>query len=497
MTADEGPTSVSTTAPTRTSFDHEMSFTLPNPEGGPISDGSVMCDVPSPLGVGPRSGVTGDVVGASDVTPGVDAKQRDPSGAAVALATAHRQAQPAVASVSEMRRSVIAGTPVGELSAAERSFVSVPYALTVVEAFEIVRTARNLLNLDQENRKKRMDTVPSADTLADYERKCRQVDDEIDAIQDPWAPPLRMVMSGFAPKKQTYTAMRSALKSRAIQRMTTYVTEQDGLQRAGQRGQLWQTTVRLLQVATRDLCAINDLNYDECLMLSGKPREPSESKKGTLRKLKRSWQERFLKANESSPKYRVAGLLLRYCGVRPVELEKGIRAELIGDEVLIEVNGGKVRATAGQPWRKFRLKAAALPDWFLLEIAREGGKVYAAKPDSLRSHLARISAAVFPARDSEGKLDVLLSAYVFRHGLVSDMRAEKWDTADIAAVIGESTSATLKWYGLRQHTGSVRASPVAIVRGSIETARPVRPPNVTGLTKVLNQKATKDKRRRI
>ena len=147
-------------------------------------------------------------------------------------------------------------------------------------------------------------------------------------------------------------------------------------------------------------------------------------------------QERFLKANESSPKYRVPGLLLRYCGVRPVELEKGIRAELIGDEVLIEVNGGKVRSTAGQPWRKFRLHAAVLPDWFLLELAEKGGKLYSAKPDSLRAHLARISAAVFPARDSEGNLDVLLSAYVFRHGLVSDMRAEKWDTADIAAVIG-------------------------------------------------------------
>lgn len=208
-------------------------------------------------------------------------------------------------------------------------------------------------------------------------------------------------------------------------------------------------------------------------------------------------QERFLKANESSPKYRVPGLLLRYCGVRPVELEKGIRAELIGDEVLIEVNGGKVRSTAGQPWRKFRLHAAVLPDWFLLELAEKGGKLYSAKPDSLRAHLARISAAVFPARDSEGNLDVLLSAYVFRHGLVSDMRAEKWDTADIAAVIGESTSATLKWYGLRQHTGSVRASPVAIVRGNIETARPVRPPNVTGLATVLNRKAVKAKRQRI
>lgn len=289
MNTDEATTSISTASPTKITFDHEMPSTLPNPEGGPVSDGSVMCDVPSPLGVGPRSGVTGDVVGASDVTPGVDAKQRDPSGATVAPATAHRQAQPAVASVIEMRRSVIVGTPVGELSAAEKAYVSTPVALTDVEAFEIVRTARNLLTLEQENRKKRMDTVPSAETLADYEQKCRQVDDEIDALQEPWAPPLQMVMSRFAPTKQTYTGMRSALKSRAIQRMTTYLTEQDGLQRAEPCGQFWQTAVRLLQAATRDLCAINDLNYDECLMLSGKPRKPSKSKKGTLRKLKLVW----------------------------------------------------------------------------------------------------------------------------------------------------------------------------------------------------------------
>ena len=497
MNEDEATTPVSAASPTKTAFDHEMSSTLPNPEGGPVSDGSVMCDVPSPLGVGPRSGVTGDVVGASDVTPGIDAKQRGPSGAAVAPATALRQAQPAVASVIEMRGSVIVGTPVGELSAAEKAYVSVPVALTDLEAFEIVRTARNLLTLDEEDRKKRMDTVPSAETLAGYEQKCLRLDAEIDALQEPWAPPLQLLMSRFAPAKQTYTGMRSALKSRAIQRMKTYLTDQDGLQRADQRGQSWQASVRLLQAATRELCAINALDYDECLMLSGKPRKPSKSKKGTLKKLKLGWQERFLKANESSPKYRGPGLLLRHSGARPVELQKGIRAELIGDEVLIEVNGGKVRATAGQPWRKFRLKAAVLPDWFLSEIATEGGKVYAAKPDSMRSHLARISAAIFPERDPDGNLEVLLSAYVFRHGLVSDMRAAKWDTADIAGVIGESTSATLKWYGLRQRTGSVRASPVAIVRGSLETARPVRPPNVTGLATVLSRKAVKAKRKRI
>ena len=497
MNEDEATTPVSAASPTKTAFDHDMSSTLPNPEGGSVSDGSVMCDVPSPLGVGPRSGVTGDVVGASDVTPGIDAKQRDPSGAAVAPATAQRQAKPAVAFVREMRMSVIAGTPVGELSAAEKVYISAPAVLTDSEAFEIVRTARSLLALDKETRRRRMDTVPSANTVADYERKCRRVDDAIDAIQDPWEAPLQMVMAGFAPRKQTYSAMLAALKWRAIHRVRTYLTEQDGLQREGQRGQSWQAIVRLLRTATKDLCAINALNYDECLSLSDKERERSESKKGTLRKLKRGWQERFLKANDSSPTYRASGLLLRFCGVRPVELEKGIRAQLIGKEVSIEVNGGKVRETAGQPWRKFRLHAAMLPDWFLLEVAEEGGKLYSAKPGSLRAHLARISAALFPARDSEGNLDILLSAYVFRHGLVTDMRAEKWGTADIAAVIGESTSATLKWYGLRQHTGSVRASPVAIVRGSIQTARPVRPPNVTGLTKVLNQKATKAKRRRI
>lgn len=34
MNADEATMSISTTSPTKTAFDHEMSSTLPNPKGG-------------------------------------------------------------------------------------------------------------------------------------------------------------------------------------------------------------------------------------------------------------------------------------------------------------------------------------------------------------------------------------------------------------------------------------------------------------------------------
>jgi hypothetical protein len=77
---------------------------------------------------------------------------------------------------------------------------------------------------------------------------------------------------------------------------------------------------------------------------------------------------------------------------------------------------------------------------------------------------------------------VILSAYLFRHALVTELREDGWDTSDIAAVIGESTADTVAWYGLRRRGGgSVKPKKIAVVAGSIQTAVPVRPPDLSGL----------------
>jgi hypothetical protein len=210
-----------------------------------------------------------------------------------------------------------------------------------------------------------------------------------------------------------------------------------------------------------------------------RPVERSKSKKNTLRLLKSDWREKFLIANESSPKYRSVGLLMRHCGFRPAELETGVHVELQGEHMLVSIHGAKVRETAGQPWRKFVLQTKLLPPWFVEEVAQVGSRTYQADKDNMRTHLNRLSEKLYPRQKS--KEPIILSAYVFRHALVTDMRSEGWETADIAAAIGESCSETTKHYGDRWPKGSGQLQPIAILPKSIETARPVAPPDTSWL----------------
>ena len=163
-----------------------------------------------------------------------------------------------------------------------------------------------------------------------------------------------------------------------------------------------------------------------------------------------------------------------------MELQNGIEAELIGDQVRVQIAGGKVRETAGQPWRRFSLYADRLPAWFVAEL-KSGKKTFTADADNMRTHIARISAGLYPRKYKEGQQDIILSAYVFRHALVTDLRGDGWTVEEIAAVLGESSAETANWYGLRPQRGSRDAEPSAIVKGSTETCRPVRPPDRTWL----------------
>ena len=89
---------------------------------------------------------------------------------------------------------------------------------------------------------------------------------------------------------------------------------------------------------------------------------------------------------------------------------------------------------------------------------------------------------------------MILSAYLFRHALVTEMREEGWDTSDIASVIGESTADTVAWYGMRRRGGgSVKPTKVAIVLDSIQTAVPVRPLNLSGLVQQVKRTASRSK----
>ena len=244
-----------------------------------------------------------------------------------------------------------------------------------------------------------------------------------------------------------------------------------------------------------DAAVIDSLDRIQLLDQTGKQAVRSTSKRQQFPGLRDGWQDAFLTLNEHSPTYRAAGVLLRYCGLRPAELEKGVVVTVTGGVVNVNIQGAKVwDGVAGQPWRQFALAKESLPAWFVQSLDESGPMTVVAEPDGLRAHLARLSVKLFPRKRRAGKRDVILSAYLFRHSLVTEMRESGWHTCDIAAIIGESTADTVSWYGLRRRGGgSVKPKKVAIVPGSIQTAVPVRPLDLSRLAQQVNRTASRSK----
>lgn len=461
-------------SPSKNDFDHETLSTLPNPNGKSASNGSVMCPKTSEEALRSKQGAPATSA-ANDVTHKEDAQHPAQGGAAFAGAVATRRTQSAAAHVIEVE---LEGE---EISLSKKDDVEASLQVSDAEAFEIVKRARSLLLNDAEIRAKRKHTTPSPSTMDTYQQKCKLVDAKMASLQDPGDSPLKVVLSQYAPTK-SFGVMHAAIKSRAIACVRSQIQVLAAMQRTRVRDAAWHRGLEELDRMVSELQQVVDLDRAECLEPSQRKVVRSKSKKYTLRKLKRGWRDAFLTANEHSKTYKRAGVLMRFCGFRPVELQHGVEAELIGDQVHVQIAGGKVRETAGQPWRRFSLYADRLPPWFVAEL-KSGKKTFTADRDNMRTHLVRISARLYPRMHKDGKEDIILSGYVFRHALATDLRGEGWTVEEIAAVLGESSAETANWYGLRPQRGSRDVEPSAIVKGSTETCRPVREPDRTWLNK--------------
>ena len=474
-----------------------------------------MWAVPVPLGqVCVAKAGQYESVEARGVTSDKAALQPRSVGAALAATEQSMQAEPASRRITKTQDNALEKTIVTEAKAPPNMTVEnestppksadvgpggqgsadPPALLGRDEAFAIIKKARLLIASEKEARRASKHTKASDQTLEDYAKKCARLDTEMALLQYPWGHPIEVVMSRHAPKKQTFNAMRSALKRRVFSQTERGLKAQDELQRNGNLTQPWQQLVRELQHCLYDAAVIEGLDRIQLLDHTGKQAVRSASKRQQLPGLKDGWQDEFIALNERSPTYRSAGVLLRHCGLRPAELEKGVLVTADAGVVNVKIQGAKVRAgVAGQSWRQFALARESLPPWFVQSLDESGSMTVVAKPDGLRAHLARLSVKLFPRQRRTGKRDVILSAYLFRHSLVTEMREEGWDVCDIAAVIGESTADTVSWYGMRRRGGSVKPKKVAIVAGSIQTAVPVRPLDLSGLAQQVNRTASRSK----
>lgn len=365
---------------------------------------------------------------------------------------------------------------------AMRDAVDDALRLSRENAFAIVKTARQRLMLNEESRKFRKDTNPSQSTIADYQKKCNLIDKALEVYSPGNTNPLQQVMLQHAAAKQTFTAIKSALRWRALDRLREQLSLQDKLQRAPIEDRHWKRAVLEVQSTLGELQAIDALDRTECLMLADKTPKASRSKRKILPMLPDGWQKNFLDYNQNSPTYRHAGVVLRYCGVRPAELEQGVSLWMTDQGIRVLVPGAKVRSTAGQPARSFLLNPKLLPPWFVEELATSKRMVIRADKDAMRRHLYRLSEPVFNSDGRKRNKKLILSAYVFRHALVTDLRETGWTTEEIAAFIGESAAETANQYGIRVRVASKRPKPlVAVVTGSVRVPRAVKPIDLSGV----------------
>ena len=535
--------------PPKYDFDHETKNTLPNarpgvssgsvsnPAGAALSDRSVMWAGPDPKGSGARSagpGVTGsnDNSFAGGVTDSLGAKPQGRAGAASASTGTPDPARPGLSRTSLATSYVIEANTAnaqsngGEATSQTELHTSskhiggqnraTPHAkwndlgvaasdeqlggayeareLSDDEINETVQGARVAVKEAMAFRRFRKDTPPSARTLAGYAKKCAQIDREMAHAEIGLPRHWLFALVPHAANKQTFNAYRAALSHRALHKLQALLTELDAHQQAGNRDLQWRLLVLQMRRALGDWTGIRAVERTECLARSGKEPKAAHSKKKDIPRLPEGWREQFLNVNDRSRTYRHVGVLLRYCGMRPAELEKGVQVEWSTNGVKVTIGGAKVRATAGQPWRTFVLDPQQLPKWFVSEVADQKRLTVSAKTDALRAHLGRLTEKVFGPKNAVRKKPLRLSAYHFRHALATDLRKSGWETDQVAAVLGESVAETAAHYGQRVRNGGLKPNQQAIQSHSVQTARPVRSLDRSGLKKVLQPKAVKSKK---
>lgn len=502
--------------------DVENAFTLPHGHQDTKQGRTVMWHGPDPLGSGSRSEVPKAGVQAWGVTAGVPT----PAGASLARNTGAHTAQTGVQTMPAMAHttSLKSGDETDAISfqtttsntdwvawrtsvthvrrnsdSADMPDETAGSPMTDAHGFEIVKLARTFGKLNGANRRARKDTEPSQSTRDNYKKKCRQIDREISQLNDIHVEPLLQVMGLHSEKRQSFTAIKSALKHRAIARIQLLLRSQDLMQKKGDKNAAWKKHILQLHRAMKDFIEIDALDRQECLDFAGKSSERAHSKRSDLPHLPEGWQERFQEIIALNRQYQDAGLLLLHCGLRPVELAKGVslRSTLKGMEV--HILGGKTRETAGQPWRSFVLDPETLPESFVDHVQINGKITVSADPEGLRAYLHRLSDRVFLQGKfrpkGARKTSFVLSAYTFRHALVTDLRDDGWDTKSIAAVIGESSAQTVSYYGTRRRSGSLAPRKSTILKNSVQAARPVRDVDMNGLQKVLSGKANPVKKK--
>lgn len=181
-------------------------------------------------------------------------------------------------------------------------------------------------------------------------------------------------------------------------------------------------------------------------------REPStrsNGKRASVSSLPRDWRDRIW--NSTPPQDRDAVSVTAVTGLRPSELEKGVRIWRTEDGLKFRIYGTKVDNARGkgQPHRDLRISRSEL------EKSVEGRHLLDAQKSDLRLVKLQGNAKAFTARMHRTSIRAMaeagerVSPYTYRHAFSARLKAEGRDEKEIARAMGHQADRSQQAYGRR------------------------------------------------
>lgn len=457
-------------SPSPSSSSHAGIGTLTDVEKQELIERPVMCSVADSTEAVQRSPDFADTDIADGMTDNETAQQSRLAGVTCAPSVSAPHRTDVAFSDHRVAESAIDTNETTSQAAMQTTSSAKPHARLEAGLESIIANVPRLLKSIERDRQKRGDTQASSETKLQYEKHCVRIDDWPDQNAN-----LSTRVAHFASKASTFNLVKAALKSRAIEFMYSALTAQATFIEAGDmKGRL--DVAQQLKCAVEDYITLRKLDREAALKISGAKKLNAKSKLADVRHLPADWRRQFLNLNEQSPTYRVTGALMCFTGVRPEELARGIRIQDKGASFRVTVNGAKVRANHGQETRSFCVRKAVMPKWLVAELTTNLQPAYSAEKDAMRKHLSRISALIKDKIPMPGGKAPIVSAYCFRHALVTDLRDAGWTDAEIAPVIGDRSASTVHdHYGEHSSAGRVRKKVSAIIKETVTATHAVKP----------------------
>lgn len=335
---------------------------------------------------------------------------------------------------------------------------------------------------DERRRKLRADTPASALTQRKYRKLNRQLSAKMTEAGGRVTGVVQ-ALSSYAEKANSFYPHASALKFRTLRLIKRVAVRMAAGRPLREREFLAaRHAVQLYSKLVR-------FSLDDARQLSGLNTVKAQGKKGVLRYFPNDWREQCLDLVSDRGDLGLAVALLRYTGLRPIELENGVHIQRISDHALqVVIAGAKVRGTHhGQRHRKFVLDTRLLAGWVSGFFGDQNARNFSFPADALRAELKKIGRAVQDVKTPAGGRRPTLSAYNFRHALTNEMRVDGFTDAEIAGVLGHASADTNKLhYGQKVRRGKGGVSPVAIARGSIAFTNRIKPAKRTRATLKAN-----------